>query len=145
VKGEGMKKIVYPTDGSKTAKKAIKTVVEIAKATDAKCLVLSVADLGSRWVPSGMESKMDRELRKQAKKLAIEAARKLEREGVATKVETAAGNPSEEIVKLVEREKADLIIMGTHGLTGLARVVIGSVADHVIREANCPVMLVPLR
>jgi len=45
----------------------------------------------------------------------------------------------------VEREKADLIIMGTHGLTGLARVVIGSVADHVIREANCPVMLVPLR
>ncbi len=55
----------------------------------------------------------------------------LKREGVA------------EIVALAEREHADLIVLGTHGRSGLAHVLLGSVAERVLRRARCPVLAVP--
>ena len=55
------------------------------------------------------------------------------------------GAPDDKIVKLADKEKVDAIVMGTHGVTGLARVFIGSVADRVVRKASCPVILVPAK
>jgi nucleotide-binding universal stress UspA family protein len=52
------------------------------------------------------------------------------------------GLPAEEIVRLAEKESCDLIVMGTHGRTGLLRLLMGSVADKVLREARCPVLTV---
>jgi nucleotide-binding universal stress UspA family protein len=52
------------------------------------------------------------------------------------------GDPSDKIIKFANAEKADLIIMGTTGLSGLAKFVFGSVARNVSEKANCPVMLV---
>ena len=49
------------------------------------------------------------------------------------------GDPADEIVALAEEEKADLIVMGTHGRTGLGRLLMGSVAEAVVRCAPCPV------
>jgi nucleotide-binding universal stress UspA family protein len=138
-----MKKIVYPTDGSETANRALKTAAELAEALKADCLVLTVAQLDHGWIPSGMESQMERELEKEAKRIAVEAVQKLEQAGVSAAIEITAGNPSEQIVNVAEREKADFIVMGTHGHAGLARVLIGSVADRVMRKAGCPVVLVP--
>jgi nucleotide-binding universal stress UspA family protein len=140
-----MEKIIYPTDGSKTAKKALEFAAHIAKATNAKILVLSVVDVKLKGLPHVMESQMKQELKKQALRIANEAKNELKKEGLEAKSKTAVGNPSEEIVKLARKEKADLIVMGTHGITGLARVIIGSVADYVIREAHCPVVLVPAK
>ena len=48
----------------------------------------------------------------------------------------------EHILGMARREQADLIVMGPHGRTGLARVVLGSVAEHVVRQGTCPVMTV---
>ena len=53
------------------------------------------------------------------------------------------GRPSEVILDLAQREGADLIVMGTHGRTGLSHVLLGSVAERVVRQAECPVMTVP--
>lgn len=50
------------------------------------------------------------------------------------------GQPAKEIVKLAQEENADLIVMGTHGRGGLTRMLMGSVAEHVMREAPCPVV-----
>jgi nucleotide-binding universal stress UspA family protein len=49
------------------------------------------------------------------------------------------GTPAQELVELAEKEKVDLIVMGTHGRTGFSRLVMGSVAESVVRRAGCPV------
>ncbi|MCE9525416.1 MAG: universal stress protein, partial [Planctomycetales bacterium] len=53
-----------------------------------------------------------------------------------------AGDPAEAIIRLAETEKADLIVIGTHGRRGLRRVLMGSVAEVVVRTASCPVLTV---
>jgi nucleotide-binding universal stress UspA family protein len=50
------------------------------------------------------------------------------------------GNPTDEILKAAESEKVDLVVMGTHGWSGLNRFLLGSVAEHVLRKASCPVL-----
>lgn len=52
------------------------------------------------------------------------------------------GDPATEIVNLAKREHCDLIVMGTHGRTGLGRVLMGSVAEQVVRKAHCPVLTI---
>lgn len=50
------------------------------------------------------------------------------------------GSPAEEIVRLAEKREAEMIVMGTHGRTGLGRLLMGSVAEAVVRRAKCPVL-----
>ncbi len=62
--------------------------------------------------------------------------------GAVVRYEVREGNPAEEILRYAEEQGIDLILMGTHGLSGLGRWVYGSVADRVLRGAPCPVLLV---
>lgn len=55
------------------------------------------------------------------------------------------GDPAREILRAAEDNKSDLIVMGTHGRTGLTRLLMGSVAEQVVRNASCPVMIVQAR
>jgi nucleotide-binding universal stress UspA family protein len=50
------------------------------------------------------------------------------------------GDPANAIVKLADEEHVDMIVLGTHGRTGLARLLMGSVAEAIVRRANCPVL-----
>ena len=52
------------------------------------------------------------------------------------------GDPGEAIVAAADSENADLIVVGSHGRSGVSRFLIGSVSDHVVRHAHCPVMVV---
>ncbi len=52
------------------------------------------------------------------------------------------GDPAQQILRAAEKNHCDLIVLGTHGRTGLGRLLMGSVAEHVLREANCPVVTV---
>ena len=58
---------------------------------------------------------------------------------------TAMGRPAREIVKAARAENADLIVMGTHGLTGVRRLMLGSVTEEVLRTVTVPVLAVPQR
>ncbi len=60
-------------------------------------------------------------------------------------VEVATGHPADTIVRVAQDRKADLIVMGTHGRTGLQHVLLGSVAEKVVRMAPCPVLTVRRR
>ncbi len=53
------------------------------------------------------------------------------------------GKPSEEIVKIANRWEANLIVMGTHGKTGLKRLLLGSTAEHTLRSSNIPILMIP--
>jgi nucleotide-binding universal stress UspA family protein len=80
------------------------------------------------------EEKMRAELRK--------FARKALNEPVPVHVKVAVGKPAEEILRVAQEERVDLIVMGTHGRTGLRHLLLGSVAEEVTRHAPCPVFTV---
>ena len=65
--------------------------------------------------------------------------------GIPVVIASAPGDPAEEIVRYATAHDIDLIVLGTHGRTGLSRVLLGSVAERVIRTAPCPVLAVPGR
>lgn len=62
--------------------------------------------------------------------------------GITVRTAVLTGSPHQKIVELVKDERADLVAMGTHGRGGVSRMLLGSVADRVIRSAPCPVLTV---
>lgn len=77
-----------------------------------------------------------------AKKMREEAEKILKTKNIDLVFDVKAGIPYEEILKEQQERKADLIVIASHGRTGLLRTLIGSVAERVMREAKCPVLLV---
>jgi nucleotide-binding universal stress UspA family protein len=144
-------KIFVPTDGSKTARKAARYAVDLAKQLKASIIVLSVFDWTAFIGPISAASfagaqaldPIESSLREAAKKHA-EAVKKLcDKQGVQSKTILTTGHPVDDIVKEAKRSKADLIVMGSHGRSALAAAVLGSVAYGVIhRDIKTPVLVV---
>jgi len=152
VKGEHMiSKILVPTDGSKTAQKAARYAMDLAKQLKASIIVLSVFDWSSFMgrassdafvTPRELES-MESSLKEAAKKHAEAVTKLCDKHGIESKTILTAGHPVEAIVKEAKRSKADLIVMGSHGRSALAAAVLGSVAYGVIhRDTKTPVLVV---
>lgn len=136
-------KILYPTDGSETAKAALEFAIDIARAQGGKILVLSVAEIVE--FAGARQGEIEGILLNYAQDFAHKAAEKIKKQGVEVEERIGSGKPADVIVEIARREGVDAIVMGTHGRTGLARAVIGSVADRVIRHTPCPVVLVPTK
>jgi nucleotide-binding universal stress UspA family protein len=144
-------KILVPTDGSKTAQKAGKYAVGLAKQLQASITVFSVMDkrlLSSRTVlfgrsQSGVAESIDDYLRETAEAYAGEIKDLCEKTGVQSKAVIKSGYPVEEIVKEAEKSKVDLIIMGSHGQSALVAATLGSVTYGVIhKDTKIPILLV---
>jgi len=125
-------RILFPTDGSRDAQVALLELVPLALSTGATVVVLDV-------VPAG-----DDDARSAATDRQKGARRQLELAEVAS-VECVVedGQPGPAIVAAAERRACDVIVMATHGRSGLPRLLLGSVAEYVLRHAPCPVLLVP--
>ncbi len=150
------KKILVTHDGSVLASSVLPHAVAIAEAFDGEVLLLQVTESvyqNTLYTPitpytASYSSPQEYErVTKIEKNSAIKNLTKLKKElessgilKVNTKV--VEGNAGEEIVVFARKSKVDLIIMATHGRSGLGRVLLGSVADHVVRNAYCPVLLV---
>jgi nucleotide-binding universal stress UspA family protein len=87
-----------------------------------------------------------REIEQHKKRLAEFVAEKVADAGAGLKMRQLvdAGQPFGAIVDCAEKEGVDLIVMSSHGRTGLSRMLIGSVTDKILRGASCPVLVVPL-
>lgn len=140
--------ILVPTDFSEDAVKALETAIEFARVFGSKVVLLhaysvelpfsSPAMGGGLILPEGFYVELRDHSAIQVERLAREASRDgIEVEGLA--VENTAWMA---IVDEAERLSADLIVMGTRGLTGLKHLAIGSVAERVVRKASCPVLTV---
>lgn len=135
--------ILVPTDGSEPMAEVIERAVDLANRYDATVHALFV-------VNSDPLGSIDVEVREHAidsleerGRDAVEAvASAAEEAGVDATTTIEHGVPSIEIVKYVDRIGADLIVMGTHGRTGLSHILLGSVAEKVLRQASVPVFLV---
>ena len=141
-----LKKILVAVDFSEHSQTALRYAEEFAKAFDAEvllCHVVEHADLLSR-IPPGGEAYFPPNLPEIQKQHAQEECDRLlaESEIARGRVVLAEGTPFVEIVRLAREEGADLIITGTHGRGAVAHMLLGSVAERVVRKAPCPVLTV---
>ncbi|RQG93803.1 universal stress protein [Natrarchaeobius chitinivorans] len=132
--------LLLATDGSDGARRATQHAVSLANRLDATVHVLSVVEEG----PHSSE-KRD-ELRSDPEQEATEAVEAAERvataEGVDVTTAIRSGVPQEEILDAADATGADLIVVGTVGRTGLDQLIVGSVAEEVVRHATVPVVTV---
>ncbi len=139
--------ILVPTDFSQDAEKALQTALELAKKFGARVEVLHAyhvdipvtAPMGGGFaIPDGFFESLQRHAEAQVAKIASGA----KGQGVEISTQAVRSPASSAIVSAAKQLPADLIVMGTRGLTGLKHVALGSVAERTVRTASCPVLTV---
>jgi nucleotide-binding universal stress UspA family protein len=140
------KKIVVPLDGSTLAEQALPSAVELAKAFDGQIFLLHVVT-NYLVPPYGIDYQLGETFRDVAIREAHEYLEnirgKLESTFSGTfHVKVIEGLVAENILDFANFQNADVIVMGTHGRSGVGRWVFGSVAERVLRASNCPVLLI---
>ena len=139
-------KILHPTDFSDCAAGAQVTAVGLGEKLGGEIVLLHVLVETPLYGESVLSMPKVQSVYDAQRKWAEEAlearATELRGYGVKTSWRANVGVPFEEIVKIAAEERADMIVMGTHGRSGLNRVLLGSVAERVIRLAPCPVLTV---
>ncbi len=134
-------KILIPTDGSKGAEVAVDHALEIAGKFDAEIHVLYVVDLRVNRV-SEIFSDMIGEFEEVGENATAAIKERIEEADLDAVTEVTRGVPSRSIKEYAEENGIDLIVMGTHGNTGLDRLLLGSTTEKVLRTSEVPVMTV---
>ncbi len=142
------KKILFCTDFSDNSIPAKASAVEYAKAFKSELLILHVVNSRLFGYPtledkipvdmSLLRKNIEEGVRQELDLIAKDCERKVKR----VKAFFRTGAPAEEIARVVVEESIDLVVMGTHGATGLRHLILGSTAENVVRTANCPVLTV---
>jgi nucleotide-binding universal stress UspA family protein len=137
-----MQKLLLATDLSEASSAATEQAFELATRLGASLLVVSVIDPGSLLLPGGrFRARVDqvRDRREQQAQALVERGREL---GIDVSFLVWTGDPGDQIVSAAEAERADMIIVGSHGRGAMGRLLLGSVSEHVVRNASCPVLVV---
>jgi nucleotide-binding universal stress UspA family protein len=143
---KAFKNILVPVDFSACSNEAMDTAVDLASRYDASLCLVHVHDLGAHALPTGYlfptPEQLEHVMASHGEQLE-RTRRELEATG-AKNVTThlLRGVPATEITSLAKQLAVDLIVMGTHGRTGLEHAIVGSVAERVVRRATCPVLVV---
>ncbi|WP_335999305.1 universal stress protein [Halorientalis halophila] len=140
--------VLVPTDASPLSERALTFALE-EYAEEAEITLLHVFD----FVDAGYGAPMEASLpgywedwyetqEEQAEELFADAQETADEYGVTLRTETAVGRPARSIVEFAETETVDHVVMGSHGRSGVSRMLLGSVAETVLRRAPCPVTVV---
>ena len=137
--------ILAPTDFSDSSKKALSDAFELARTFGATLSLLHVLEpspyLGEFTLPN-MGEELLGDLERQASAALAQVLPEAQQAKIEVTRAVAIGSPSQKIVETAEAEHVDLILMATHGRTGLSHLLIGSVAERVVRTAPCPVLTI---
>lgn len=145
-------KILVAVDESDTSRHALVQAIELARKLSATLRMVHVLDMG--WLPIGPEVAIDTAALSEARRgvgetiiaAARDAARQAGFEAEAGLVET--GTPIQQVAEAIAREAsrwgAELVVLGTHGRRGFQHLMLGSVAEQVVRRSDAPVLLIPL-
>ncbi|WP_276270698.1 universal stress protein [Haloarcula litorea] len=138
--------ILLPTDGSDGIAAAAEHATNFAQAFDATVHVVSVADTRNRFESptSGLSAEAWSDAEHERAEEAVAATVDALPDDVPVETSVVEGVPRSEILRYVEDEGMDLVVMGTHGRTGLDHYLIGSVAEKVVRRSPVPVTTVRL-
>ena len=140
-------KILVPTDFSEPSGKALAYGQTLARQFGASLHLLHAVEepLTQGWegysLPIVLPTLREQAMAEAGRRLE-EAVPKAERDRNATELVVRLGDPSREIVRFAKERGIDLIVMGTHGRSGVAHLLLGSVAEQVVRSAPCPVLTV---
>jgi nucleotide-binding universal stress UspA family protein len=142
------KKILAPLDGSELAECSLEHVIAVAKGCQVSGVtLLHVAEPHDRYVGyTGLSQESLREIQKefqaQTREYLNQKSEQLKKKGVNAQAVIIEGKPADEILDYVNQNGVDLIIMSTHGSSGITRWAFGSVADKVTRHSPVPVLVI---
>jgi len=143
------KKILLPTDGSEYANKAAENAIWIARASGAEIIALNVIETSTLvGLPAEDLIVRIKEMLKEEGRIALEhifemaTKNNIEKGDIKVTLETKEGSPADIILKTIDEEGIDLVVIGTSGKHGLDRFLLGSVTEKVVRSAKCPVLAV---
>lgn len=135
--------ILVPYDGSEPAQQAVDHAID--HWGDHEIVLLRVIEVATGSLEAGVEllkEKIRQQRDEAAAELSDELTRKLREADVDYEIETVVGNPAKEIVAFADDQDISHIVIGSHGRTGASRVLLGSVAQTVVRRASTPVTVV---
>ena len=137
-------KVLVAIDGSELGNMVIKRSGQFAKVTDCDLTVLNVVEPlpGSYAEMPGAIADFIRRKKEEAEEIVAKAQKTLKHYGVACKTQIGVGPVASEIVEVAEQGNFDVIFVGSRGFGGIKRMLLGSVADDVIRHAHCSVTVV---
>ena len=135
-------RILVALDESEFSQAALDQAIQLGKLCGSKIYALSVVDLYPGTM--SLAADVEEELCKAAWKIVHDAQEKVQNEGLECETLVhMGGQPHEFIVREARDNDVDVIILGTHGRSGLRKVLVGSVAERVIGHAPCPVLVTP--
>jgi nucleotide-binding universal stress UspA family protein len=142
-----MTRILHPSDFSKASQAAFRKAVEMARTMGATLDLLHVIGpvmpmLGEGYLSPATYDQLAASGSRWASKEMERLVKKARAAGVRTTATVVEGTAADRIIRAARARKADLIVMGTHGRTGVSRFLLGSVAGRVIATASCPVLTV---
>jgi len=131
--------ILFPTDFSTASDAVLPHAEALARQTDASLLIVHVEEpplaYGAGELYYGLPEPSSERILKM-----LEAVRPADTT-IQFRHRLAMGDPASEVVRIAGEESAEMIVMGTHGRTGMVRMLMGSVAEAVVRRAPCPVLV----
>ena len=131
------RRILHPSDFTSFSRAALRKAIEMAKSNRAELLLVHVISPivpvpGDAYISPKMYDELEGAARASAQKQLDKLAAQVKKARVKSKAFVLDGAPSEEIVRFARNRRVDLIVMGTHGRAGLAKLFVGSVADRVV-------------
>ena len=136
----GWKTIVLATDGSRYSAVAAERAIAFARSYGGELKVLSVVDVPTEFYAEAPQAVDD--LIQQAKGFVAQVKKQAEAAGIKAETFVGEAEAYQAINKLAQEQKADMIVIGSHGRTGLRRLLMGSVAEKAIGYSTCPVLVV---
>jgi nucleotide-binding universal stress UspA family protein len=142
------RRILHASDFSPASRRAFDEALRLAKANDAELMLVHIVEAVHPVVQDYMaaaqvnERQLVTSYRSAAGKRIDALSRKARAAGVRVKARLVEGDPREVIAAAAKRTRADLVVVGTHGRTGLKKLVLGSVAARVVATSPCPVLTV---
>jgi nucleotide-binding universal stress UspA family protein len=142
-----MPRLIAATDGSPGANRAVDAAATLAKATGSDLVILTVggnisgAELRRL---ADIQGDLSKALESEASQILDRAQKRVRRRGItAAKLQSAWGDPAQAIIDAVQREKADILVVGRRGRSRLSGLLLGSVSQKLTSLAPCKVMVVP--
>ena len=143
-----IRRILHATDFSRASGRALEESINLAKQNNAELLVVNVVEpvgqyaAGEDYGGAELYMKIEAAAKQDAERSMQKLMRKLQQAKVKAKSLLLKGSSYDQIVKAAKNRKADMIVIGTHGRTGISKLFMGSVAGKVISLARCPVVTV---
>ena len=142
-----VRRILFASDLSKASAKAFATAVALAKTNRATLTILHVSTpfmpmVPEQYIGGATLDQLNADTRRWAERRLAQLTQKAKTAGVRAIGLVMEGEPAQQVVRAARSKRADLIVVGTHGRTGLNKLFVGSVAQRVVVTAPCPVVTV---